>query len=195
MAIFNVDANELIEKAAVELAKLPEMQPPEWSKFVKTGNHKERPPERDDWWHMRAASILRKLYKYGPIGVSKLRSYYGGRKNRGHKPDMFVKGSGNIIRKILQQLEKAEFAKQVEVKGHKGRVISPKGKSLLDKLAAQLAKGKAPKKVEETNEEKEQKPAEKPKKEQKVEAKTEKVIEEKEVKKQETKEEPAGKNE
>lgn len=180
MVLYDVDPNELIEKAAVELAKMPELQPPEWSKFVKTGMHKERPPAREDWWHMRTASILRKLYKYGPIGVSKLRTYYGGRKNRGHKPDMFFRASGNILRKILQQLEKAELAEQKDAKGRKGRTISAKGKSFLDKIAAQIAKGNKKKSVKDVKEAKKEDVKEKST-EKKAEAspREEKTIEEK----------------
>ncbi len=136
----NVKPNDLIEELSKELKEIKECEAPEWAQFVKTGNHKERAPVRDDWWNVRQASVLRKIALLGPIGVSKLRRKYGGRKNRGHKPDKFVKGSGNIIRKCLQQLEKAGFVKQDNIKGHKGRVVTPKGHSLLDKTANKLIK-------------------------------------------------------
>ncbi|MBN2111795.1 40S ribosomal protein S19, partial [Candidatus Woesearchaeota archaeon] len=103
---------------------------------------------REDWWYVRAASILRKVSMLGPVGVSKLRTLYGGKKDRGMKPEKFMKGSGNIIRKALQQLEKAGLAKQAEKGTHKGRVITPKGKSLLDKAAVKIQKS-SPKKAEE----------------------------------------------
>jgi len=119
---------------------MPEMKVPDWASFAKTGSHKERPPQRDDWWYVRAASILRKIYRYGPIGVSKLRVKYGGRKNRGHKPDKFIVAGGNNIRKILQQLDTLGFTKQDVVAKRKGRVITPKGKSFLDKLAIEIQK-------------------------------------------------------
>ena len=45
------------------------------------------------------------IYRHGPIGVSKLRTKYGGKKNRGHKPEHFYKGSGSVARKVLQQFE------------------------------------------------------------------------------------------
>lgn len=135
-SVYDVDTNELIEKAAVELKSLAEIKPPSWAGFVKTGVHKQRHPERDDWWHVRTAAVLRSVYLLGPIGVSKLRTKYGGKKDRGHKPERVYKGSGSIIRKILQQLEKVEFVKQTQVGVHKGRVLTPKGKSFLDKLAS-----------------------------------------------------------
>jgi small subunit ribosomal protein S19e len=143
--IYDVDANRLIEKAAEELKKVDAIKAPEWAVFAKTGVHKERPPANQDWWYVRVAAVLRSVYKLGPIGVSKLRYKYGGRKNRGLKPEKFYRGSGNVLRKVLQQLEKAEFVRQTEVGNFKGRIITSKGKSFLDKIASTLYV-KAPKK-------------------------------------------------
>ncbi|HLG23504.1 30S ribosomal protein S19e [Candidatus Woesearchaeota archaeon] len=136
--MYDVDAQELVEKAAEELKKIPEIKPPEWATFVKTGVHKELPPVKNDWWYVRAASVLRTVYRLGPVGVSKLRTKYGGRMNRGVKKAHFFKGSGNILRKALQQLEKAGFVKFAEKGVHKGRVVTPKGKSFLDRIASQI---------------------------------------------------------
>ena len=141
--MYDAGAQELIEKAAEGLKKIPEIKPPDWAAFVKTGMHKERPPANNDWWYLRAASVLRTIYRLGPVGVSKLRTKYGGKKNRGVKKEHFYKGSGNILRKALQQLEKAGFVKFTEKGIRKGRVITPKGKSFLDKIAAQIT-GKQP---------------------------------------------------
>jgi len=138
--IFNVDPNQLIESAAEELKKIEAIKPPAWALAVKTGVHKERPPVKSDWWYTRTAAVLRSVYILGPIGTSKLRTKYGGRKNRGYAPERFRKGSGAIIRKILQQLEKAGFVVQAQKGVHKGRVITPKGKSFLDRIALKLMK-------------------------------------------------------
>ena len=141
--MYDVESQELIIKAAEELKKIPEIKPPVWAAFAKTGMHKQRPPVNDDWWYVRAASVLRTVYRLGPVGVSKLRTKYGGKKNRGVKKEHFFKGSGNILRKSLQQLEKAGFVKFAEKGVHKGRVVTPKGKSFLDKIATQI-QGKSP---------------------------------------------------
>ena len=139
-SIYDVNQNALIEKAAKELAKNSEMKAPAWSVFAKTGTNKERPPMRTDWWVVRAAAILRRLYMKGPLGVSKLRTMYGGKKNRGMRPEIYKRGSGSVARKILQQLEKAGFAKQAVKDTHKGRLITPKGKALMDKVATAVQK-------------------------------------------------------
>lgn len=138
MTTYDVQTTKLLEAVAEELKAIEAVKPPVWSKFCKTGSFRERPPANKDWWFLRSASVLRKLARIGPIGTSKLRVLYGGKGNRGVDAEKFVKGSGNILRKILQQLEKAGFAKQAEKGVHKGRVITPKGLSLLDKCASKF---------------------------------------------------------
>jgi len=191
MSIYDVYPNDLIEKVAEELKNIDSVKPLVWTGFVKTGAHKERAPANNGWWYIRAAAILRSVCILGPVGVSKLRTKYGGRKRRGHKPPKFRKGSGSIIRKIFQQLEKAGLIKFAEKGVHKGRVITPKGQSLLDKAAIELIKKKpkVEKKISEPKVEKKEVKVEK--KEVKVEKKEVKV-EKKEVKveKKEVKVEP-----
>lgn len=148
--IYDVSQSELVERTAEKLKNNDKIQPPAWASYVKTGVSKEKPPMRKDWWQVRAAAVLLKIYKKGPIGVAKLRTYYGAKKNRGVKPEHFFKGSGNIIRKVLQQLEAAGLAKQVDVSGHKGRIITKEGKLLLESIAVDVKtnpRPKAPKKV------------------------------------------------
>ena len=135
--VFNVPQNDLILELSKELES--RIEKPSWAGFVKTGVHKERPPVDDNWWFVRAAAILRTVYLRGPIGVSKLRKKYGGRKNRGVKPEHFFPGSGSIARKILQQLEQAGLVEKGEVKNHKGRVITKEGLALINSVAKRLA--------------------------------------------------------
>jgi small subunit ribosomal protein S19e len=128
-----VPADRLIERLARYLKEnVPEVRPPYWALFVKTGCFKEKPPENPDWWYFRAASILRKLYKAGrPVGLSELRREYGGRKRRGVRPERTYRAPGNAIRKILQQLERAQLVRRTK----QGRVLTPQGRALLDRIA------------------------------------------------------------
>lgn len=130
----NKDPQKLITVTAAKLQEMKELEPPVWSKFVKTGTSKKRSPESPDWWSVRAASILRRIYLDGPVGTSRLRTVYGSRKHRGTKREHFYKASGAVIRKILQQLESAGMVKKVD-KPKKGRVITPKGQKFLDNTA------------------------------------------------------------
>lgn len=138
--ILLVNPQSLIFRTADELKKQNLVKAPDWSQFVKTGRHKERLPDNSNWWFHRSAAVLRSVAKLGPIGTEKLRTKYGGLKGRGHKPEKFYKGSGSIIRAVLQQLETSGLIKQTQKGVHKGRILTPKGTSFLDKLAVQIAK-------------------------------------------------------
>lgn len=131
ITVYDVPADKLISRVAEKLKEFPEVKPPEWMEFAKSGSHKERPPEQEGFWYIRCASILRKLYMNSPIGVNRLRREYGGRKHRGVKPERFRKGSGSVVREALQQLEKAGLVEH----DRKGRSLTSKGRSFLDKTA------------------------------------------------------------
>jgi len=137
--VYDVKANEIINKSSEELKKLAKV--PSWAKYVKTGAGRERPPIERDWYYKRLAAILRSVYLYGPIGVNKLRIRYGNRKNVGVTGERVYRGSGKVIRTCLQELEKLQFIKKVEKGIHKGKVITGKGKSFLDKLATRIQIG------------------------------------------------------
>ena len=133
-----VEAQKFVTALKEELKKVKEINPPAWSQFVKSGAHRERIPQQDDFWHVRSASVLRRLYVDESAGVERLRSYFGGKKRRGHKPAHFRKSSGNTIRKIMQQLETAGL---VEKNANKiGRKLTPAGRKLLDKIAYEVSK-------------------------------------------------------
>jgi len=132
---YDVPADLLIKKIAEKFKKENIITPPDWSRYVKTGSHAENPPLDPDWWYIRSASVLRKIYMKKRIGIERLRAEYGGKKDRGSKPYRAVKGSGAIIRKILQQLEKAGYV--TKIKGM-GRVLTPKGQSFVDNTAHEV---------------------------------------------------------
>lgn len=143
VTVYEVDQDMLVKELATELKSM-DIDKPEWSDIVKTGAFKERNPVNKDWWYARCASLLRKVYMMGPIGTQKLRRYYGGKKNRGHKPGKFFKGSGSVIRKAFHSLEKAQLIKKTD-SPRKGRIVSNKGQSFVDKTATKLYFSKAEK--------------------------------------------------
>lgn len=99
----DIEAEKFIKALALELKKIKEFEAPEWTLFVKTGASKQRQPENDEWWYVRAASILRALYVKGVVGVERLRTKYGSRKKRGMAPEKYFKSSGKIIRSFYSK--------------------------------------------------------------------------------------------
>ena len=138
-SVYELSSQEYNLKLAEALKKIPEFKEPEWAKFVKSSPSKERPIEDPDFWYKRAASILRQIYKKRIVGVNRLRTKYGSKKNRGMKPERFMRAGGKIIRTILQQSDKAGFTETIrEIKGTKekrpGRKLTEMGKKFLEEL-------------------------------------------------------------
>ena len=137
MKIYEIPAQEYNDKLAEAVKKMPEFAMPEWALYVKTGLSKSRPPADNEWWYNRVASILRQIAINRVVGVGRLRTKYGSRKNRGAKPEMFAKASGKMIRVMLQQGEKAGFLEKVkDLKNGKrfGRKLTKKGLDFLEAI-------------------------------------------------------------
>jgi len=129
--VYDIPANDLINHVAQKLKADQIVEPPQWAPHVKTGVYKELSPTDHDWWYTRCASTIRRVYINGPIGVSRLKNFFGGKYRRGVAPPVHAKGSGSIIRTTLHQLEQAGYIKASK----KGRIISPAGQSFLDNMA------------------------------------------------------------
>jgi small subunit ribosomal protein S19e len=128
----------LIEKIAKHFKEnVDQVNPPAWASIVKTGSHVEKQPQNPDWWYLRCASVLRKVYVHGPIGAEKLRENYGGRKGSRVAPAHAAKAGKTIVRKALQQLEAAGF---VETLKPQGRRVTREGRRLLQELSEELHK-------------------------------------------------------
>ena len=81
--------------------------------------------------------MLRKIYVHGPIGIEKLRAYYGGRKDTGVKPQHATKAGGSTIRKALQQLQAAGYVETLKTRGRK---ITREGRKILQEIAEDINK-------------------------------------------------------
>lgn len=133
--VYTLKSDEYNTKLSEILKNMPEFIQPEWISFVKSGTSKVRPPQGLDFYHKRAASILRQIYIKKVVGVNRLRTRYGGRKKRGNRPEHFYKASGKMIRIILQQCDKAGLTeKYIEPGKRAGRKLTKKGIELLESV-------------------------------------------------------------
>ncbi len=129
--IRQIEAGKYNVLLAEKLKKSGDFAKPEWIDFVKSGAGKMRPINEEDFWFKRAASILRQMYIRNIVGVQRLRTRYGNRKDKGMKPAHFYRGSGKIIRTILQQAEAAGLIEKVKAK-RSGRQLTKTGKEFLE---------------------------------------------------------------
>jgi small subunit ribosomal protein S19e len=91
------------------------------------------PPFDPDWYFVRAASIARKIYLNGGIGVGALAHWYG-KVNKGKKtkPAHHATASRGLIRHILIQLERIGVVESLE---DGGRKVTKEGQKDLDTIA------------------------------------------------------------
>jgi len=135
--LYDVPADDLIEAVAADLAD--RIDRPEWAELAKTGASKELPPEADDFWYVRAASVLRKIAINGPVGIERLSTEYGDTKRGTNRyrvaPPRRADGSGSILRTICQELEAEDL---IEIAEGQGRQVTDAGHSLLDETAGDV---------------------------------------------------------
>jgi small subunit ribosomal protein S19e len=137
VTLYDVPADALIEALADRLED--RIDAPDWADYTKTGVSKELPPQQDDFWVTRAASLLRKVAVDGPVGVDRLSTAYGDRNQGSTRYRVAAAhadaGSKKIIRTALQQLEEEGLVSTAQ---GEGRVATPAGRSLLDEVAADV---------------------------------------------------------
>ena len=133
--IYDVPPELLIFRLKEYLKNEIKIESPAWCEYVKTGVHKERAPTQNDWWWIRSASIMRKLYFQSPIGISKLAAEYGGKKNNGSAPSHTAKASRSIISEIFKQLEEKGLVTKYK---NRGRILTPAGVKIINNLSHQV---------------------------------------------------------
>ena len=111
---------------------------PKWADLVKTGVHKELAPYDPDWYFVRAAAIVRKIYLRKGTGVGDLKKRFGGSYRRGSRPEHHRDSAGGIIRACVLSLDELKVTEKC-AKG--GRQISRVGQQALDLVAGQVARG------------------------------------------------------
>jgi len=132
--VYDVPADIFISRLT-QILKNEDISVPDWASFVKTGSHAEKPPQNSEWWHVRCASILRKIYLHGPLSVNELRSMYGGGRPVGYGAAHHKDASGAIIRNAIHGLEKLGLVTIIE---KKGRMLTKQGTQKLDRLATEI---------------------------------------------------------
>ncbi len=114
--------------------------------MVKTACFKELAPYDQDWLYIRAASVAYQLYLRGKVGISALRTHYGGKQRNGTKPPHHRQGAGKVIRYCLKQLEDAGLVGTVKYQSEDGseqtagKTLTKKGITDMDRIASQIVK-------------------------------------------------------
>merc|ERR1712028_190066 len=124
VTVKDVPADEFIKACADFLKRQPKFDVPKYHDIVKTAVVKEFAPYDEDWFYIRSASVLRKVYLRKGTGVGALKKWYGG-----------SSGTHRGTRKAMLELEKLEM---MEHCSDGGRVITSKGRAEMDRIAGNI---------------------------------------------------------
>jgi ribosomal protein S19E (S16A) len=97
---------------------------------------------------VRAASVAYQLYIRGKVGLSALRTHYGGKMRWGSHPPTHRQSAGKVLRYCLKQLEDQGLVGQVKYQSEdgseqtSGKTLTQKGQTDMNRIAAQLLKEK-----------------------------------------------------
>lgn len=137
VTIYDVPADALIEAVAARLED--RIDEPDWVEFTKAGSGKELPPEQEDFWYVRSASLLRKVAQNEPVGIERLATEYGSKKRGSNRysvrPGRHSAGSRKLIRASLQVLEADGL---VTTAAGEGRRLSDEGEAFLSEVASEV---------------------------------------------------------
>ena len=136
VTVKDVPADEFIKACADFLKRQPKFDVPKYHDIVKTAVVKEFAPYDEDWFYIRAASVVRRVYLRPGVGIGSLRHWYGGCHRRGTRTSRHATASGSVIRNCLKQLEGQGL---LELHTDGGRQITSKGRSELDRIAGSIS--------------------------------------------------------
>ncbi|XP_063684620.1 small ribosomal subunit protein eS19-like [Bolinopsis microptera] len=131
----DVESHMWVKEFAAFLKKSGKLTIPKWTDIVKTATFKELPPKDNDWYYIRSAALLRRVYLRQGVGTGSLRKIYGGRINRGSAPSHHKNASASVIRHALKGLVEMKL-----IANHPdgGRMITSAGRRDADRIASQV---------------------------------------------------------
>ena len=140
VTVKDVDAQAFVEAYAKYLKRSGRVVLPKYVDYAKTAPRKELAPADPDWYYVRCASIARRVYVKGGVGVGWLARAYGGNSNKGVRRNHHVNAASGVIRSCIQSLESMKVLEQGK---NGGRVVTSTGRRDLDRIAAQIADRKS----------------------------------------------------
>eukprot|EP00405_Crypthecodinium_cohnii_P007003 CAMPEP_0194782364 /NCGR_PEP_ID=MMETSP0323_2-20130528/78648_1 /TAXON_ID=2866 ORGANISM="Crypthecodinium cohnii, Strain Seligo" /NCGR_SAMPLE_ID=MMETSP0323_2 /ASSEMBLY_ACC=CAM_ASM_000346 /LENGTH=195 /DNA_ID=CAMNT_0039721171 /DNA_START=85 /DNA_END=673 /DNA_ORIENTATION=- len=95
-SVKDVEADKFITAFAQHLKRQGRFEIPKWADVVKTAKFKELPPNDPDWLYVRTASMVRKIYIRGGVGVETAKF----KELPPNDPDWLYVRTASMVRKI-----------------------------------------------------------------------------------------------
>jgi small subunit ribosomal protein S19e len=134
----DIPATQFVTALAAHFKKTGKYELPAMHDLIKTGSHRELPPQDADWYYLRLASVARKVYLQPAVGIEHLAHAYGGKYWSKMTTKHHGKAARGNVRHALKALESTKLIAKKE--GKTGRFITAAGRRELDVIANSIAK-------------------------------------------------------
>ena len=114
---------------------------PNCAEFIKTSHGRERAPQNPDWYYMRAAAVLRRIYIRPGVGLGGLAKKFANKKNRGSQPEITTKAAKGPLHWACKSLEGLKLVGKGK---ESGRVLTSAGRKRCDTIASNVIYRRAP---------------------------------------------------
>eukprot|EP01083_Nonionella_stella_P127114 385022_1 len=134
VCVKDVNPGQWITAFAAHLKQQGSMDVPECVDYAKTGISRILPPQNPDWYYVRAAAVLRRVYLRPFTGIGGLSKVFGSTWGLS-RPLHFRTAATGILRKVLHSLEKLNLLAKSE---DGGRVITKSARRDCDRIAMKV---------------------------------------------------------
>ena len=128
----DVNAWRWIKACAAHLKQEGKLFVPRCAEIVKTSHGRDRAPQNNDWYYIRAAAVLRAIYLRPGTGYGGLSKRFGIKKNRGSRPEITTRAARGLLHWACRSLEGLKLVKKGKESGH---VLTPEGRKRVDTIA------------------------------------------------------------
>ena len=134
VCVKDVDAGKWIKGFAGHLKTQGSLEVPEFVDYAKTSAAKVLAPLDPDWYYVKAAAVLRRVYLRPFTGIGGLRKVFGSVYGKS-RPLHFKRAAGGVLRHVLQSLEKLNLLTKSD---DGGRVITKAARRDCDRVAMKV---------------------------------------------------------
>ena len=108
---------------------------PSCTELIKTSHGRDRAPQNPDWYYIRCAAVLRRIYMRPGTGTGGLSKPFGNKKNRGSQPEITTRAARGLLHWCCKSLEGLKLIQKGKTSG---RCVSKLGRQKADTIASNL---------------------------------------------------------
>lgn len=131
----DVKTFRFIKVMASHLKQSGKLFVPNCAEYIKTSHGREKAPENPDWYYIRCAAVLRRIYLRPGTGLGGLSKKFGSKKNRGSQPEITTRAATGPLHWACKSLEGLKYISKGKVSG---RILTKEGRRVADTIAANI---------------------------------------------------------